>query len=186
MWKMITGQSIFQLVVILVLYFAGGSILRYDLSDPDQKLQLDTVIFNAFVWMQIFNELNCRRLDNKFNVFAGVHRNWFFLAINAIMIGLQIAIVFVGNRVFDIHPNGLNGAQWAISILIAAMSLPWGIVVRIFPDAWFVAAVHFVAPPFVISYRWMAGGFSKFGALFRRNKKAGVDVEEHVMEPKRG
>src|SRR6478735_3995007 len=109
MWKMIIGQSIFQVVVVLVLYFAGDSILGYNASIAAEKLQLDTIIFNMFVWMQIFNELNCRRLDNKFNVFVGIHRNLFFILINAIMIGLQIGIVFIGGRVFDIDTDGLNG-----------------------------------------------------------------------------
>ncbi|KAK0385624.1 hypothetical protein NLU13_6801 [Sarocladium strictum] len=168
MWKMIIGQSIFQLVVVLVLYFAGDEILGYNSSIESEKLQLDTIIFNMFVWMQIFNELNCRRLDNKFNVFTGIHRNWFFIFINLIMIGLQVAIVCVGNRVFHIDPNGLNGTQWAISILVAAFSLPWGMAVRLFPDEWFAAIVHFVAPPFVIPYRFMTRGFSRFGRLFRK------------------
>ncbi|KAH7020583.1 hypothetical protein EDB80DRAFT_821723 [Ilyonectria destructans] len=177
MWKMIIGQSIFQLTVVLILYFVGGDILNYDLTIPDEELQLDTIIFNVFVWMQIFNELNCRRLDNRFNVFAGVHRNWFFIFINLIMIGLQIAIVFIGGRVFDIHPDGLDGPQWAISIVIAAFSLPWGIVVRIFPDAWFESVVNFVAPPFVVSYRFMAKGLGKFGALFKRSKNSDAEKQ---------
>jgi Ca2+-transporting ATPase len=171
MWKMIIGQSIFQLVVILVLYFAGGSILNYDLSIGSEELQLDTIIVNVFVWMQIFNELNCRRLDNKFNVFVGIHRNWFFIFINMIMIGLQIAIIFIGNRVFDIDPNGLNGVQWAISIVIAAFSLPWGVLVRIFPDEWFAKAVYFVAPPFVAVYNFLGKGWGKFIRLFKKSKK---------------
>lgn len=174
---MIIGQSIFQLVVVLVLYFAGGEILNYDLSVESEKLQLDTIIFNVFVWMQIFNELNCRRLDNKFNIFVGIHRNWFFIVINLIMIGLQIAIIFVGNRVFDIDPNGLDGPQWAISILIAAFSLPWGVVVRIFPDEWFAKVVYFVAPPFVISYRYTTKGLRKFGRLFRKSEKSDAELQ---------
>lgn len=174
---MIIGQSIFQLTVVLILYFVGGDILNYDLTIPDEELQLDTIIFNVFVWMQIFNELNCRRLDNRFNVFAGVHRNWFFIFINLIMVGLQIAIVFIGGRVFDIHPDGLDGPQWAISIVIAAFSLPWGIVVRIFPDAWFESVVNFVAPPFVVSYRFMAKGLGKFGALFKRSKNSDAEKQ---------
>ncbi|RYN76175.1 Calcium-transporting ATPase 2, partial [Alternaria tenuissima] len=55
MWKQITGQNIYKITVIFVLYFAGGDILGYDLSDPNKQLELDTVIFNSFVWMQIFN-----------------------------------------------------------------------------------------------------------------------------------
>jgi Ca2+-transporting ATPase len=183
MWKMIIGQSIFQLVVIIVLYFAGDSILHYNTSIKFEKLQLDTIIFNTFVWMQIFNELNCRRLDNKFNVFVGIHRNWFFIAINAIMIGLQVAIVFVGGRVFGIDPDGLNGGQWAISVLIALFSLPWGVVVRVFPDEWFARCVEFVAPPFVVSYRALASGFRRFGALFKsRAPRSDVEVQSETTK----
>ncbi|KAI7759886.1 hypothetical protein LZL87_010308 [Fusarium oxysporum] len=182
MWKMIIGQSIFQVVVVLVLYFAGDSILGYNTSIAAEKLQLDTIIFNMFVWMQIFNELNCRRLDNKFNVFVGIHRNLFFILINAIMVGLQIGIVFIGGRVFDIDTDGLNGVQWAISILIAAFSLPWGVLVRIFPDEWFAKIVYFFAPPFVAVYNWMARGWARFMRLFRKSKKADDEEDGSSLE----
>ncbi|KAF5635311.1 calcium-translocating P-type ATPase PMCA-type [Fusarium tjaetaba] len=182
MWKMIIGQSIFQVVVVLVLYFAGDSILGYNTSIAAEKLQLDTIIFNMFVWMQIFNELNCRRLDNKFNVFVGIHRNLFFILINAIMIGLQIGIIFIGGRVFDIDTDGLNGVQWAISILIAAFSLPWGVLVRIFPDEWFAKVVYFFAPPFVWAYNLMARGWGRFMRLFRKSKKADDEEDGSSLE----
>ena len=45
MWKMIIGQSIFQLVVTLVLYFAGPAILGYDKKIEEESLQLDTTTF---------------------------------------------------------------------------------------------------------------------------------------------
>ena len=54
MWKMIIGQAIFQLIVTYILYFAGDQILGY--TTPEQQLELDTMVFNTFVWMQIFNE----------------------------------------------------------------------------------------------------------------------------------
>merc|ERR1712054_189944 len=115
MWKMIIGQAIFQLVVTLILYFAGPEMLNYDRSDEQKMRELDTVIFNTFVWMQIFNEFNNRRLDNKFNIFEGIHRNIFFIIINMIMVGLQICIIFVGSRAFAISDGGIDGTQWAIS-----------------------------------------------------------------------
>jgi Ca2+-transporting ATPase len=73
MWKMIVGQSIYQLVVTFILYFAGESILPYH-SDRERP-QLPAVVFNMFVWMQIFNALNNRRLDNHFNVFESITHN---------------------------------------------------------------------------------------------------------------
>jgi Ca2+-transporting ATPase len=54
MWKMIFGQAIYQLVVTLILYFAGAKILRYNTSDKLEELP--TLVFNTFVWMQIFNQ----------------------------------------------------------------------------------------------------------------------------------
>ena len=56
MWKMIIGQSIFQLVIILVLFYAGQSILGYG-DKPEEKIKQQTVIFNTFVFLQIFNEI---------------------------------------------------------------------------------------------------------------------------------
>ena len=54
MWKMIVGQGIFQLVVTLTLNFRGEDIFNY--KTDDQRDQLKTLIFNTFVWMQIFNQ----------------------------------------------------------------------------------------------------------------------------------
>lgn len=53
MWKTIVGQSIYQLTVTLILYFAGADILSYE-TDVEKK-QLQTLVFNTYVWMQIFN-----------------------------------------------------------------------------------------------------------------------------------
>jgi len=54
MWKMIIGQAIYQLVVTLILYFAGITILSYQTTHEQNQLQ--TLVFNTFVWMQIFNQ----------------------------------------------------------------------------------------------------------------------------------
>ncbi|KAI7688805.1 calcium-translocating P-type ATPase, partial [Hortaea werneckii] len=80
MWKMIIGQAIYQLVVTLVLYFAGPRILDGILggNSEEEQLELQALVFNTFTWMQIFNALNNRRLDNRFNVFEGITKNWFF------------------------------------------------------------------------------------------------------------
>jgi Ca2+-transporting ATPase len=60
---MIIGQAIAQLAITLVLNFAGASLLGYDVhnANPDiaeyDEKSLRTLIFNTFVWLQIFNEL---------------------------------------------------------------------------------------------------------------------------------
>jgi Ca2+-transporting ATPase len=130
MWKMIIGQAIYQLVVTFILYFAGESILSYE-SEREQE-QMPTLVFNTFVWMQIFNALNNRRLDNHFNVFEGITHNWFFIGILLIMIGGQTMIVFVGGVAFSV--TRLNGPQWGYSIVLGFLSLPIGMIIRLIPD----------------------------------------------------
>jgi Ca2+-transporting ATPase len=136
MWKMITGQAIYQLIVTFTLYFAGMSIFSYG---PERKQELNTMVFNTFVWMQIFNEFNNRRLDNKFNIFEGVLKNYWFCGINVIMVAGQIMIVFIGGKAFGI--TRIDGAQWAVCILCALPCLAWAVVLRCVPDAWY-GVVH--------------------------------------------
>jgi Ca2+-transporting ATPase len=58
MWKMILGQAIYQLVITFMLFFAGDRILAGHLNATPEVAQqeLNTIVFNCFVWMQIFNE----------------------------------------------------------------------------------------------------------------------------------
>jgi len=131
MWKMIIGQAVYQLVVTYILHFAGDKILGYGGNHNDQ---LATLVFNTFVWMQIFNQLNNRRLDNKFNIFEGIFRNWFFMGIFLVMVGGQTMIVFVGGAAFSVVR--LTGPQWGISIVLGFLSIPFGVLIRCVPDWW--------------------------------------------------
>ncbi|KAK1595645.1 calcium-translocating P-type ATPase [Colletotrichum navitas] len=182
MWKMIIGQAIFQLTATLILHFAGNSIFGYDPLNEKQQLELDSLVFNTFVWMQIFNEFNNRRLDNKFNIFEGVHRNIFFIIINCIMVGAQVAIIYVGGRAFRISEDGITAEHWAVSIILAALSLPIAVLIRLFPDPWFEKTAKTVGRPVVVVYRAFGKFFSRFGAVFRRSKSADAasDEEAHV------
>ena len=132
MWKMIIGQAIYQLVVTLVLYFAGAKIF-FNGTSKEEQMQLQTLVFNTFVWMQIFNSLNNRRLDNHFNIFEGIQNNLFFVGIFIIMIAGQTLIIFVGGwPAFQAAPQ--NGWQWGVALVLGALSIPVGIVVRLVPD----------------------------------------------------
>jgi Ca2+-transporting ATPase len=84
MSKMIIGQAIYQTIVVLVFHFVGPII--YGLGDNDTKghNELKATVFNIFVFCQIFNSINCRRIDNKYNIFEGMSKNWYFMAITTL------------------------------------------------------------------------------------------------------
>lgn len=67
------------------------------------------------------------------------------MVINLIMIGGQVLIIFVGGAAFQITP--LNGKEWGLSIGLGAISLPWGAVIRKFPDSWFEAMIPKIPLP---------------------------------------
>jgi hypothetical protein len=46
-----------------------------------------TVIFNGFVFCQIFNEINARNIGDDVNVFAGLFHNAMFLAVIITTVG---------------------------------------------------------------------------------------------------
>ncbi|OAG09737.1 calcium-translocating P-type ATPase [Paraphaeosphaeria sporulosa] len=148
MWKMIIGQAIYQIIATFVIHFAGPKFLPY----PENEMR--TIIFNVFVWLQIFNQYNNRRLDNKLNIFVGIHKNYYFIVMNVIMVGCQVVIIYVGGRAFSIVQ--LDGNQWAISVVVALLCVPWGVCVRLFPDPWFGAIAKVVGMPFVAIYRPLA------------------------------
>jgi Ca2+-transporting ATPase len=83
MMKQILVQSIYQVAVVLIFHFDGNRILGFD-NSSHSNLVITTLVFNAFVFAQIFNSVNCRRLDAKLNVFEGVLRNWYFMFITLV------------------------------------------------------------------------------------------------------
>ena len=60
MWKMIVGQAIYQ---IIVLYGGMFVIPRYIFTDIQEgSLECYSLIFNSFIFCQIFNLIACRKV----------------------------------------------------------------------------------------------------------------------------
>ena len=135
MWKLITVQSIYQIILILVLKYRGMDILNSHSDniaiDLVHNVELNTLIFNVFVWCQLFNQVNARRLDRHLNIFYNIHKNIWFLAILLFEIGCQILIIFVGGATFNVRR--ISGRDWGISIVAGLVSWPLGIVTRLIP-----------------------------------------------------
>ncbi|KAI6673784.1 hypothetical protein NL676_001690 [Syzygium grande] len=128
MWRNIIGQSIYQLAVLGVLNFDGKSLLRLHGSDATEVL--DTVIFNTFVFCQVFNEINSRDIE-KINVFRGMFSSWIFLLIIVSTVAFQAIIVeFLGTFASTVP---LSWQLWALCILLGSVSLPLGALIKCIP-----------------------------------------------------
>ncbi|KAF8025149.1 hypothetical protein BT93_F2101 [Corymbia citriodora subsp. variegata] len=86
MWRNIVAQATYQMAVLLTLQFKGESIFSVDEGVKR------TLIFNAFVLCQVFNEFNARKLEKR-NVFEGIMKNKLFLGIIFVTVVLQVVMV---------------------------------------------------------------------------------------------
>lgn len=131
MWKMILGQAIFQIAINLSLLRMGPEIFHLSNSNEDQ-IVLRTLVFNTFVFLQVFNEINCRRIDDNLNIFKNIFHNQIFIIIQIVVIFGQIAIVEFGGVAFG--TVGLSWQQWLTTVLIGSLSLPIGVIIRLIPN----------------------------------------------------
>lgn len=146
MWKMILCLAVYQLTVIFTLHYAGGAL--FNPQSPHEEAQLKTMVFNIYVWMQFFNQHNCRRVDNKINIwYQGVLRNPWFIGVQCATLAGQMVIIWKGGAAFDTTP--LTGAQWGWSMLFGALVIPLGALIRQIPDSYALAFFHFCRDAFV-------------------------------------
>lgn len=90
-----------------------------------------TLIFNAFVFGQIFNEFNARSIFDEVNIFKGLSSNPIFLGVIALTTILQFCIVTFGGEFTRTSP--LTEDQWLTTIGFGLISLPVGFIMRFFP-----------------------------------------------------
>ncbi|XP_070791274.1 plasma membrane calcium-transporting ATPase 3 isoform X17 [Pituophis catenifer annectens] len=137
MMKNILGHAVYQLIIIFTLLFVGEVIFDIDCgrnaplhSPPSEHY---TIIFNIFVMMQLFNEINARKIHGERNVFDGIFSNPIFCSIVLGTFGIQIVIVQFGGKPFSCSP--LNTEQWLWCLFVGFGELVWGQVIATIPTS---------------------------------------------------
>ncbi|XP_075429899.1 plasma membrane calcium-transporting ATPase 2 isoform X5 [Ascaphus truei] len=137
MTKNILGHAVYQLTLIFTLLFVGEKMFKIDsgrnapLHSPPSEHY--TIIFNTFVMMQLFNEINARKIHGERNVFDGIFRNPIFCTIVLGTFVIQIVIVQFGGKPFSCSPLQLD--QWMWCIFIGLGELVWGQVIASVPTS---------------------------------------------------
>ncbi|KAG8044404.1 hypothetical protein GUJ93_ZPchr0054g2853 [Zizania palustris] len=128
MWRNILGQGLYQLLVLGTLMFDGKRLLNIGGPDPDRTI--NTLIFNSFVFCQVFNEINSREME-KINVFQGIFKNWIFVGILASTVVFQVMMVeFLGNLANTVP---LSWDLWLLSIILGSISMIVSVILKCIP-----------------------------------------------------
>uniref|UniRef100_A0A3P9MC88 Calcium-transporting ATPase n=1 Tax=Oryzias latipes TaxID=8090 RepID=A0A3P9MC88_ORYLA len=137
MMKNILGHGVYQLIIIFSLLFAGEQLFDIDngrnapLNAPPSEHY--TIVFNTFVLMQLFNEINARKIHGERNVFEGIFNNLIFCSIVFGTFVIQIVIVQFGGKPFSCVALTID--QWLWCTFFGFSSLLWGQVISSIPTS---------------------------------------------------
>lgn len=128
MWRNVLGQSSYQFVIIWYLQTRGKA--AFQLDGPNSDLILNTLIFNSFVFCQVFNEISSREME-KINVFKGILKNYVFVAVISCTVIFQIIIIEFLGMFANTHPLSLK--QWIVSVFFGFLGMPIAAAVKMIP-----------------------------------------------------
>ncbi|BFU25721.1 calcium-translocating P-type ATPase, PMCA-type, putative [Entamoeba histolytica HM-1:IMSS-B] len=151
MLRNIVTQAIYQLFVLLFLLYCGreltflnapcayidhGDFGQYKCADnklhsindiEKDTTTIQTMIFNAFVFCQIFNEINSRKVNGEIDVFENIFSNYMFVGIVSMTAIVQTLIVVFAGPIFSVTPfPGIGIIQWITCLVLSSLSLVIG------------------------------------------------------------
>ena len=92
-----------------------------------------TIVFNVFVIYTLFNQINCRVIDDNFNIFVRIGNNLFFPIITLSELLLQIILIELGGDAFKCTERGLTLMQWLISIGFSLVTFVLSVIIKLIP-----------------------------------------------------
>jgi len=120
MWVFILCHAAYQLVILGIM----EATIDID-GNADLK---NTVVFNTFVFMQVFNQINARKVNGEFWVFDRITENSYFIMIWIFEVVVQTLVAATpGCKAMGCEALHFNeyGEYWIFSICVGMSELLW-------------------------------------------------------------
>jgi P-type Ca2+ transporter type 2C len=145
MWRQILGMTAYITGVMLFMFFFIDDMwgLTYQDTDdwtdvngdPTSKCKVFTMLFNTFIYLNLFNQINCRKVkSDQLNVFANIFSNFHFLSVFCAVAGIQYVFVQWGGKLTRCAE--LSGDQYAFSVLVGSTALIFSFILKRLPEKW--------------------------------------------------
>jgi len=136
MWRFIFGHSFCQLCILLPFLAAGQAMFNNTAADlslePEERNDKHlSVVFNIFVWFQIWNEINARKVNGERNVIEGFFDNMIFTYILIGTVIAQVLIVQFGGQFTKTQPLGWQ--EWVFCMVLPLSSFLYHQVILFIP-----------------------------------------------------
>jgi len=132
MLKQVGLSSLMQLLMLLglLLTHIGGSIYGFTPEQVGSRAHC-TCVYNTFIFLQVFNFFNTRRIHDQMDLHRGLGRAATGLGIMGGIVVLQLVWVMLGGNA--LKTVALPFSQLAISIVLGAVSILIGGAARLIP-----------------------------------------------------
>ena len=114
-----------------------GSISLFDIFDKYNDLYGSTThmtfIFNVFVFYTLFNQFNCRVIDDSYNIFARINKGFMFIFVTLGEMFIQFLIVQYGSGVFHCVKGGLSFTQWTLCLIFSSSTFLFSFLIKMIP-----------------------------------------------------
>ena len=92
-----------------------------------------TLIFDVFVVYTLFNQINCRMIDDSFNTFKRINKGFMFCIVTLCELIIQIVLSQFGRQVFHCVLNGLSFIQWMICLGFSISTMLFNFIIKLIP-----------------------------------------------------
>ncbi|EAY14641.1 calcium-translocating P-type ATPase, PMCA-type family protein [Trichomonas vaginalis G3] len=132
----IVGQTLYQLIVLLLILFGYNKIFNLGFNKNDKKTfqrDMSGILFNTFVYMQVFNLPNSRIAGQDTPFFEGLFTNIYFVVIFIVIALVQVIIIeWCGSAFYhNWDHKHKEGIRWLISLAFGVGSLVIGVILRL-------------------------------------------------------
>jgi len=147
-WRQIYGMTVWNCIAIVLLLLFGKLFygLEYQKNDPyyivedgkttpTNKCIMYTIVFETFIFLQLFNEFNCRCIEpKKYNMFSNLLGSWLFVVVVLGTFALTIFFVEFLGTAFRVC--SLTSQQHAACMLWGSTVLLISILLKLTPLSW--------------------------------------------------
>ena len=92
-----------------------------------------TLIFDIFVIYTLFNQINCRMIDDSFNTFKRINKGIMFCIVTLLELIIQILLSQFGRIVFHCVNGGLWGYQILYCFGLAITTMIFNFIIKLIP-----------------------------------------------------
>uniref|UniRef100_A0A7S3IIW0 Cation-transporting P-type ATPase C-terminal domain-containing protein n=1 Tax=Strombidium inclinatum TaxID=197538 RepID=A0A7S3IIW0_9SPIT len=133
-WRQIIGVALWSILVMVVMMILGMFMIEKS-NDLNPNAKLYTYLFNVFIFLQLFNEIACRKIGKReFNLLDNFFSNIYFLLVFFGTFTFQIVMTQYFSAISNTVP--LSRKEWGICLAIGTSSLLVALILKLTPETW--------------------------------------------------